>query len=216
MPEKPSEPPEPIKDTNPLNNFMEGETTTRAAFYGEDVLRIGNEKPLDQAITKSTKSNYLVVRDFFQVPRPTRMAGQKIKIKIMYLRQSVFPHQLMSAFHTMQHFTMYSVIENHDKQGPGKTMQAILVAWITMIHNRMRHSCEEFWAGKQSALRHLPENEKNADARCPSKDHWPFRCQCEPGSAARGWLPRLGSSLVVCLALSVIAKSNVCIWQCKA
>jgi hypothetical protein len=47
MPKKLSKPLEPIKDTNSLNNFIEGKTITYTTFYREDVLRISNKKPLN-------------------------------------------------------------------------------------------------------------------------------------------------------------------------
>jgi hypothetical protein len=107
--------------------------------------------------------------------------------------------------YAMEHYSILGVLWLEDKQGLGKTKQGIMLAWLNLVLNITRQSCNRFWRDGVGQ-RHLANDETNFKARCPSSAYWLFRCRCEPGSAARNCLPRTGPSLVICLAGSVMGK----------
>jgi hypothetical protein len=174
-------------------------------FFGGDQDDSNNQSGASREIGSSrfTRAAFFEACDIFQISPPDKMSARKLKVK--YIRGELYPHQIMFLAYAMEHYSILGVLWLEDKQGLGKTKQGIMLAWLNLVLNIMRQSCRLFWHNG-TGHRHLAKDETNLGARCPSSAHWPFRCYCEPDSPTRRWLPRVGPSLVVCLAGSVISK----------
>jgi hypothetical protein len=153
--------------------------------------------------SRFTRAAFFEACNIFQIPPPDKMSARKLKVK--YIRGELYPHQIMFLAYAMEHYSKLGVLWLEDKQGLRKTKQGIMLAWLNLVLNIMRQSCRTFWQNSKGH-RHLAKDETNLEARCPSSAYWPFRCYCEPDSPTRRWLPRVGPSLVVCLAGSVLSK----------